>query len=196
MDLTPELRNRVYAFYMSEFDNVLLAPTQPPLTQASSQLRQEALPIFYRTCTFCLTLQVVPYGLLWGLDTDLFIKSLRPSSLAMIRNIQLQLFDRGEDMVYHPFDRVYGIAIDVRLGNGRKPCAVDLLQRLKADEFRWNILKERVSEFEVLENNVKAVFEVVSRRVDDQTGERAVKLTIEDLLAARRVMEPSFVRFE
>lgn len=197
MDLAPELRNRVYAFYMSEFNNnVLLAPTQPPLTQASSLIRQEALPVFYKTCKFTLALKHAScYGLKWDEDSDRFIKSLQPSSLAMVRNIQFQIFDRDAIMPDDLYNGMYNFAIDVQLGNGRKPCTVDLLNLLKADKERWDDYKDFEKEAEALENDVKAVFEAVSRRVDSQTGERVHSLTIEDLWTARRKMEPSFVKY-
>ena len=50
--LPPELRERIYGFYISEFPPTLHCPSQPPLAQARRLLRQEFLPVFYAKVTF------------------------------------------------------------------------------------------------------------------------------------------------
>ena len=48
-DLPPELRNHIYTLHFEQF-SVCNRPITPPITQASRQLRQESLLLFYRTC--------------------------------------------------------------------------------------------------------------------------------------------------
>lgn len=50
-DLPPELRVYIYQLYFQSFEP-LNGPGQPPITQVSRLVRQEALPLFYKTCIF------------------------------------------------------------------------------------------------------------------------------------------------
>ncbi|KAI5359876.1 hypothetical protein Slin15195_G117360 [Septoria linicola] len=52
LDLPPELRNRIYETYFAEFKTPLYAPSQPPITKVSRQLRAETLAMFYGSSTF------------------------------------------------------------------------------------------------------------------------------------------------
>lgn len=61
LDLPPELRERVYGFYIANFPRVLTYPTQPPLARTCRLMRKEVLPVFYRQATFRLTL-IIKYG--------------------------------------------------------------------------------------------------------------------------------------
>lgn len=56
-DLPPELRERIYKFYLSEFPKKLKCPTQPPLARSCRLLRHEALPLFYKSTTFILSFE-------------------------------------------------------------------------------------------------------------------------------------------
>ncbi|PPJ51341.1 hypothetical protein CBER1_08616 [Cercospora berteroae] len=198
LDLPPELRVLIYGFYMSSFDSTLQSPTQPPLTKVSRLIRQESLPIFYNTCTFGLALVVqhknLPLGvtdsgwqLVWHPDTDLYLKSLLPESLAMTRSFHIQVVTSiGSG---HVSDRNARSVFEVRLGNRKKLCVVELVERphlfYQAHPTVFGRWKDHL---ETLENEIKAVFQVSSRRVDDQSGEQIPKLMIEDLWAARRKM--------
>jgi hypothetical protein len=53
----PELREMVYKEYYADLPALPLNPHQPPLVLASSQLRAEALPLYYTECTFHLVIQ-------------------------------------------------------------------------------------------------------------------------------------------
>ncbi|KAF2480275.1 hypothetical protein BDY17DRAFT_35290 [Neohortaea acidophila] len=55
--LPPELRNMVYEWYFAGFKEPLDAPVQPPITRTSSLIRTEALPVFYASCIFALSLR-------------------------------------------------------------------------------------------------------------------------------------------
>lgn len=49
------MRLRIYGFHLSSF-GPLDRPAQPPITRVSSLPRQEALPLFYQTCSFTITI--------------------------------------------------------------------------------------------------------------------------------------------
>ncbi|KAF2210075.1 hypothetical protein CERZMDRAFT_86390 [Cercospora zeae-maydis SCOH1-5] len=51
-DLPPELRERVYRFYMGSLPERLFCPMQPPVARACKLLRREALPVFHALVTF------------------------------------------------------------------------------------------------------------------------------------------------
>jgi hypothetical protein len=53
-ELPPELRVRIYELYFRSYD-VLDQPVQPP-SKASTALRTETLPVFYRVCKFRMDL--------------------------------------------------------------------------------------------------------------------------------------------
>lgn len=52
-NLPPELRTRIYEFYLIDFTaKSIQHPIDPPLTRTNRLLRSEALPIFYQQCSF------------------------------------------------------------------------------------------------------------------------------------------------
>jgi hypothetical protein len=51
-ELPPEIRDLVYGHHFSGHETMKHKHHQPPLTLASSQLRAEALPVFYKCVTF------------------------------------------------------------------------------------------------------------------------------------------------
>ncbi|EME83889.1 uncharacterized protein MYCFIDRAFT_195093 [Pseudocercospora fijiensis CIRAD86] len=53
-DLPPELREDIYKLYFDAFPEKLICPTQPPLTRTNRLIREEALPIFYKSIRFQL----------------------------------------------------------------------------------------------------------------------------------------------
>lgn len=54
LDLSGELRNRIYGMYLEEFDFSDITPSQPPLALVSRQVRAEVLPLFYSSCRFSI----------------------------------------------------------------------------------------------------------------------------------------------
>lgn len=71
MDLPPELRVHIYELSFKSFGR-LDYPAQPPITQVSRLLREESLPVFYKTCTFMIT---VPNPNLAGRSGNLSLSS-------------------------------------------------------------------------------------------------------------------------
>lgn len=98
--LPPELRAMVYKHY---FDDLGTIPpeeqdNQPPLTRASPQLRQEALPVYYSHNTFSAGIDVWPpiYDFIvpaTSLDynTDRMLQHLSAEHLSRIRYLKLTL---------------------------------------------------------------------------------------------------------
>lgn len=105
-DLPPELRAYIFELHFSSF-GVLEAPGRPPVTQVSRQFRQEALPLFYKTCTFAVK---VNRGRRWvkcrngdmnlqrveSLGTYDFVNHTANMYLDMIRKVSL------EGDIFHP----------------------------------------------------------------------------------------------
>lgn len=102
LDLPAELRNRVYQMYVAEFPvEGLRTPAQPPITRCCRLLRQEALPVFYGSCTFVLNFahhEVVPTWqrdtgrlLKAAPDTSLFLETLSVASAQEIRRVEFRL---------------------------------------------------------------------------------------------------------
>lgn len=58
LDLPPEIRNAIYEFHFRDFHGMAAKHVQPPLTLASSQLRLEALPLFYKCVTFAWSIDI------------------------------------------------------------------------------------------------------------------------------------------
>lgn len=54
LDLPPELRERIYEFYIAGFPRMLEFPSQPTLARTSKLMRKEVLPVFYKQATFRL----------------------------------------------------------------------------------------------------------------------------------------------
>lgn len=52
LELAPEIRNSIYELHFRDLDEITAPCRQPPLTLASSQLRAEALPLFYQCAKF------------------------------------------------------------------------------------------------------------------------------------------------
>lgn len=52
LELAPEIRNSIYELHFRDLNEITAACHQPPLTLASSQLRAEALPLFYQCANF------------------------------------------------------------------------------------------------------------------------------------------------
>ncbi|KAK6396720.1 hypothetical protein LTR65_008618 [Meristemomyces frigidus] len=53
LKLPPELRKEIYSYYIAGFqEQVLHAPTMPPLARLNRTIREEVLPMFFEQCTF------------------------------------------------------------------------------------------------------------------------------------------------
>lgn len=58
-DLPPELRERIYQFYVSSLPSQLFNPTQPPIARACKLFREEVLPVFHSLTTFELRFYLI-----------------------------------------------------------------------------------------------------------------------------------------
>jgi len=90
LDLPAELRAVVYDIHMHEFTrDPLRHPSQPPLTRTNRQLRSEALPIFFATCTFTLTPSLERERANPLSESDRYFDTLNNSYLGHMRKIRL-----------------------------------------------------------------------------------------------------------
>ncbi|PIA91566.1 hypothetical protein CB0940_09041 [Cercospora beticola] len=172
MDLPAELRLNIYEFYICDFSEELHEPTQPPLARTNQQIRKEFLPVFYTNHEILLKMTFdaeKDYDLRWDKGTDYFVKSLEPSSLAMLRKINITV---REDF------RGRGSRIDtdlfhfrIELGGPNRDCSVKLTQSID-DEIEYPDFSDSY-EFEddpkTLEEEIQATFEVARSRTQDKT---------------------------
>jgi hypothetical protein len=109
--LAPELRGMVYKEYYAALPALPLNPHQPPLVLASSQLRQEALPLYYSECAFFLAIHThfhqptrliapVPFAAAANPKTDFLFSGiaagrLSAADLSRIRRFNLVHAHRG-----------------------------------------------------------------------------------------------------
>lgn len=95
-ELPPELRVDVYEVHMARFTRTPLScPTDPPITRASRLLRIEALPVFYKTCTFRLEIETGPAKktnptpMRFHKATAKFLKACTPEKIAWLKKLDL-----------------------------------------------------------------------------------------------------------
>lgn len=95
LDLPPEIRNMIYEFHFLDLADVDRAHVQPPLTLASTQLRTEALPLFYGHATFVFMINSMTDVDNFGINTTDFAPTARdllnmPSTnFSQIKNLTL-----------------------------------------------------------------------------------------------------------
>ncbi|KAK5701801.1 hypothetical protein LTR97_004619 [Elasticomyces elasticus] len=89
--LPPELRVKVYDFYIDGFSRTLKTPAQPPLARTCRLMRSEVLPMFYRRTRFTLTLEAHSKSLRFAKDSTIFIETLTPEHLARVREVEFQI---------------------------------------------------------------------------------------------------------
>lgn len=99
VELPAELRLLVYTLYfksLSELDE----PVQPPILKTNSLIRQEALPLFYRNCTFLVTRFVDSSYQCTGIDKLLtrakFWDRISEDYVGIMNNLELNYFERTE----------------------------------------------------------------------------------------------------
>ncbi|KAK4496628.1 hypothetical protein PRZ48_012608 [Zasmidium cellare] len=96
--LAPELRNRIYEYYLGSLAQPIYAPSQPPLTLTSRLLRQETLPMFYSTSIFVLSFINTSdsnFRLRIPDQLQLFIHNTLPSHLALIERLIIRVGTRA-----------------------------------------------------------------------------------------------------
>lgn len=175
--LPPELRNRVYEYYFSEFKKTLLSPKQPPLTLVCNLVRRETLPIFYANCTFELNLVARWFSggtgflnLIMPADTLLWLYATRAENFADIQHIEVKVWKQG------PWDRIQQLlTFSVANSKAETSRCIRLNPEKSAGENRHLLRRELL----------KVVQDVTTRK-------KGWKLKKEDFFALRRAVEASF----
>lgn len=91
-ELPAELRVHVYQFYVAEFTPFPFDKTRdPPLTHTSRMLRNECLPIFYRSCTFRIRIKQSRHSAGMRLQNghSFILRALPKPKLEMIRKLAI-----------------------------------------------------------------------------------------------------------
>lgn len=105
LGLPPELREQVYIYYMKGWSDTRIAhrsprdpgiplpPYEPPLTRASRLIRNESVPVFYRTARFPVISHPQPHKNLWHTTFDVvrWYDNLDPARIPLIRHLELHL---------------------------------------------------------------------------------------------------------
>jgi hypothetical protein len=185
LKLPSELRELIYRFYCASFSSEpLTLPTYPPLARTNKQLLKEVLPIFYNECTFAVNLttddhshdhsgSAIPHVLRMQRETTLFFKSLTPSYLSQIQNLEVT-FD-----VKHPGVSVETFKLRVEVPRrGRKGTAKVIVDKFWRDRGDYGILHPWVGgrkvgkeELKVLEGRVEGFVEGIWKRGDGESGD-------------------------
>ena len=93
LDLPPELRNRIYSMSMATDDTIWIPCSnsqdmQPDITRVNSQIRREALPVFYAENTFQMDISRCD----WGLVLD-YCDSVRDWGVKWIANAHVRFYE-------------------------------------------------------------------------------------------------------
>ena len=91
VELPPELRVRVYEYYVAAFPARISNPTQPPVTRANRLLREECLPIFYTNARFAITMTGVGGRSRFNEDALNFMACLTAADCSLIRKLSFEL---------------------------------------------------------------------------------------------------------
>lgn len=93
LDLAPELRAIIYKMYIKDFaSGVLVRPTQPPLTRVCRLTRNEALPIFYSTCTTHLQLRAGNDFQNTTIAAERFLQTLTAPNIGAMRSVEVAVY--------------------------------------------------------------------------------------------------------
>ncbi|KAK5127359.1 hypothetical protein LTR85_006698 [Meristemomyces frigidus] len=185
-DLPPELRSRVYTFYMAALPDMLTTPSQPPLARTSKLIRNEALPVFYNECTFELMFVRINRRDSQGVcesilrptqDTICFLETLTKESVEDIRNLQISLATRDTpDKGYlHPF-----CTCAIRLSN------VGTGYSVRVQKLVLNHTNEREGKKAAVRKGLGGVLESVLVK------DGKLKLRVGDIYAMRRALAAVF----
>ncbi|KAF2160409.1 hypothetical protein M409DRAFT_29255 [Zasmidium cellare ATCC 36951] len=174
LDLSAKLRCLVYEHYVASLPKKLQVPAQPPIAKVNKLLRTESLPIFYHGCQIQLHLQQQQRKdrkiLKFSNDSQLFLNSLAPKSLAEIHSLHIAC-SLGSSASY------MGHEIDIQLKKSEK-AGVQVKKRFKGF---------------MLQNARTRSIEVALSDFFNQESQRKKELTIEGVYAARRKLEDTVV---
>lgn len=143
MQLPVELRELIYFWYFQCWSaeriiprgiprqhTIPIPPYEPPLTRISRLVREESIPIFYKTYRFPLVLHGYGHGsVLRPRNNSDWYDRLRPECLSMIRHIELFICRRGisgarfEAAIFHIDFSLTVLEVELVL-----PTAIDLYQ--------------------------------------------------------------------
>lgn len=128
-DLPAELRVRIYSMHFQSFGSALETPVQPPITTTSKLLRKEALPLFYQSFAFVVSITDV-----WSQrDTPIFpgysrFCDLEDKTKAFWAKLPQQYLTLINKICFNDFrDRGLGIEWLVDLGTNGHPSRVEHL---------------------------------------------------------------------
>ncbi|KXT13530.1 hypothetical protein AC579_4152 [Pseudocercospora musae] len=206
-DLPPELRNKVYEHYFSEIRQTLYAPSEPPITRVSRDIRKETIKMYYDSCTFVFvlrlpktsdcslglrSLQADARALTFPSQMRLFMTSVSPEHLAYVRKMVIQLVPYHEKELFYrdPKYKAISIWIDEE-GSDYDVHSMQLFGILKGHGRPRN----RVGSMSVLSdgaaqlraNAVCVQLEQVVGRIAQRDGKARLKLN--DLYDIRAAME-------
>ncbi|KXS99828.1 hypothetical protein AC578_8875 [Pseudocercospora eumusae] len=126
-DLAAELRNKIYEHYFSEIRQSLYAPSEPPITRVSRDIRQETIKMYYDSCTFDFVLRLPKTSQALGRRSlqaharrltipsqmRLFMSSVSPNHLAYVRKVNIQLVPHHERESAYQNDAHTALSIEV-----------------------------------------------------------------------------------
>lgn len=188
MDLPPELRNVVYAFYLAAFDQTLQTPAPPPLTFVSKAVAKEVLPMFYSGKTFAITFLRLDYdeghgGKFRPTDaTQHFLLRLTRESIADIRSLDVHV-----GTTYEKYRGDFKDWVFCRCSIELDGFAAGYRLRIEGSEGDGFDEGERV---ERRRKKLQEQMEKVLDRVAEREGTK--KFRIEDIYALRTAMEITY----
>lgn len=179
VDLAPELRSRIYSYYIAQFPEMLLTPAQPPLSKICKLIRNEVLPVFYGGHTFVLKFDHIAYLVRPTMiratrDTYCFVEALTKASTAEIRNVQMCFGRVGS---YHMAD----CRINIRLGSFTATVHVSPAANTDSSYYKQWIAKQKETDTKMQE---------VLRSMPVRDGK--MRFTVEKIYALRRVLTEVF----
>ncbi|KAK6396738.1 hypothetical protein LTR65_008636 [Meristemomyces frigidus] len=185
VNLPAELRNRIYQHYVSEFDDILTTPTQPPLARVCKQLHNEVLPVFYRSRKFHIVFERRPARgsgpTTFRMDsrTALFLTSLSKESIAEIRRLHVRVnYVRVEDTRSNEWRWIY--KCNLKLDNSATG------YRLKVKPSKKTYFRNQDAMAVELKRRFAKVYKVICARGSTKM------LGLADIHTLRRVVEEVF----
>lgn len=92
MELPAELRVHIYELLLREVEVTPIRSQRPAITQASQQLREEALPVYYEVSRFAVEYDLRTRSL-GGCAAEVrkWAETIRPARLKLVREVRLRL---------------------------------------------------------------------------------------------------------
>lgn len=186
IDMPPELRVRIYGYYVAGFSKLLYTPAQPPLSLTCSLIRKEILPVFYSSREVVFKLTYTTYGrkefqrIKIEKDSKAFLKTLAQDNCADIRDLAFEVVEHWANC---RSDRVFD-CVRVVLDHG------DAAYKIETGDISDYL---RVSEKEKRQRNeakVKAEIYEILERAKGPDGK--VQLQVQDIRALHEVVATGY----